>query len=141
MMHGLTQREQRMLPYFYQEGTLPFDGEKVTYRHEGEGIAISCKNGEAQVRLGSESYFGRSLTLLEEGFASGGDFAHRPLPAAQGWVGHTGGRPAFLPRLCQVSQRLRRGNLACGAAFCGYYITGKNLFQENLRIFTIFIVG
>ena len=83
MMHGLTQREQRMLPYFYQEGTLPFDGEKVTYRHEGEGIAISCKNGEAQVRLGSESYFGRSLTLLEEGFASGGDFALEETPAYQ----------------------------------------------------------
>lgn len=80
-MKGLTQREEKMLSWFYKEGKLPFDGDKVTVSHEGEGIAVSCEKGNVQMRLGREAYFGRALTLLEEGLASGKDFSVEETPA------------------------------------------------------------
>lgn len=80
-MNGLTKREETMLSRFYAEKPLPFDGANVTICHEGDGIAISCVEGKAQVRLGREAYFGRALTLLEEGFAAEKDFSVQETPA------------------------------------------------------------
>lgn len=80
-MKGFTQREQTMLSRFYPDGTLPFDGDRLTVTHEGSGVAVSCINGEIAVRLGRESYFGRALTLIEEGLAAGGDFSVEETPA------------------------------------------------------------
>ena len=44
-MKGFTQREQTMLSRFYPDGTLPFDGDRLTVTHEGSGVAVSCING------------------------------------------------------------------------------------------------
>ena len=78
-MKGLTQKEERMLPWLYPNG-LPFDGEHLTVTHGGEGLAVSRKGGELAVRLGREAYFGRALVLLEEGLAAGGDFSTEEKP-------------------------------------------------------------